>query len=232
MGGWSGGGDPQASPTASADLSLPAPASCSLAPRGAGGVEVVSGSSCVSPAGGIAAELQPQVVVPRWAALGSPSSEKVGRAQRFICILFSNLLTVSRGRTDVAVSGGSCDVRFVFVTSRRDELESPSAARVAAAAPPNAEEGWASWLAHPRSELRPRLHSLAAGNRSPSAMLKNLDQVYLVSMSVEAGRGNQSVAFREQPRRGICFRRRWTPAVRCSTKKSHPAAQVGLCLGL
>lgn len=108
-------GDPPAAPPASPELIPPAPASCSLTRGGADGVGVLSGSSCVSPAAGVAAgaEPQPGVVVPRWAALGTPSSHKVGRARRFICILFSSLRLVSRGRTHVAVSTGPCDVCFV-----------------------------------------------------------------------------------------------------------------------
>lgn len=116
MDGWFGGGDPPAPPITRAELSSPAPASCSVTRGVADGVGVVSGSSCVSPAGGVAAgvEVQPEVVEPRWAALGSPGNEKVGRAQRFTYILFSSLRIVSRGRNDVAVSTGTCDVRFVL----------------------------------------------------------------------------------------------------------------------
>lgn len=92
-------GDPSAAPPGTPELSLPAPASCSLTRGGADGVEVLSGSSCISPAGGVAAgaEPQPGVVVPRWAALGTPSSHKVGSARRFIYILFSSFRLVSRG---------------------------------------------------------------------------------------------------------------------------------------
>lgn len=83
-----------------------------------GGIGVVSGSSCVSPAvGAVAAgaEPQPEVVEPRWAAPGSPASQKVGRAQRFIYVFFANLRIVSRGRNDVAGSAEPCDARFGFV---------------------------------------------------------------------------------------------------------------------